>query len=483
MESINISRIKHEGRNYFLLQFSDWSLGNKVKKLPGTFFLPEYAGWLSPLHRVKPEMIVALLGDEVELRWAAGLGPANIIEPILSTSEDLGTKFKKNPSTRLAVVYLQPIVHKSEARIKLIYDWDPALNEKLKTIHGRRWSKTFGAWHLAVRFTPELLNIQFEGEIHFAWMPEGADKINPLGGNSLRPQRIKPLPKPRIKVNLTKEQEIELGKMREQMQLENKAHNTIRTYLSQIKLFWMYYTDKPTDEISEPDIRRYLLYLVNERKISESYHNQAINAIKFYYERILGWEPKGYYVQRPVASKRLPTVLAKEEVQDLLSVVTNLKHKAALSLMYSSGLRAGELLNLRMSDLDSDRMVILVRKGKGKKDRTTILSPKVLELLREYYIEHKPSFWLFEGEKGGRYSQRSLQQVFQRAKASAGILKSGGTHTLRHSFATHMLESGVDLRYIQALLGHESSETTEIYTHVSTRYLREIKSPIEDLLT
>ncbi|MEL7340275.1 MAG: site-specific integrase, partial [Bacteroidota bacterium] len=400
---------------------------------------------------------------EVEVRWRGG---KTNVEPESFLNGE-GSNLEKRKRKMVPQVYLQPIVHKGEARIKMIYEWDSDLNERMKGIPGRRWSKTFGAWHLPVRYTPELLTVQFREEISFAWFPEEKQaKLFDLGK-----RRIKPLPQKRKKVLLSKEHLLEAKKMEEQMQLENKAKNTIRTYLSQIKLFWSYYEAKAPHEISAPDIRRYLLYLVNERKVSESYHNQAINAIKFYYERILGWEPKGYYVQRPVASKRLPTVLAKEEVFDLLSVVTNLKHKAALSLMYSAGLRAGELLNLRLSDLDSDRMIILIRKGKGKKDRTTILAPTVLELLREYYHKYKPRVWLFEGESGGRYSSRSLQQVFQRAKVAAGILKPGGTHTLRHSFATHMLESGVDLRYIQALLGHESSETTEIYTHVSTRYL------------
>ncbi|MEL7535259.1 MAG: phage integrase N-terminal SAM-like domain-containing protein, partial [Bacteroidota bacterium] len=370
MERISVSRIQHEGRQYFLLQFSNWSLKDKVKQLPGTFYLPEFEGWLAPLSRINSKTLAAHFGSAIEIRWDAGF-MSDAKEKGESEAEASNESQNRGLSkAELPVVYLQPIVHKSEARIKLIYDWDPNLNEKLKNIQGRRWSKTFGAWHLGVRFTPELLNIQFEKEIHFAWMPEGATKINPFGGNALGQQRIRPIPKPRISVILTNEQKAELNKMKEQMQLENKAHNTIRTYLSQIKLFWMYYSAKLPHEITESEIRRYLLYLVNERKVSESYHNQAINAIKFYYERILGWQPKGYYVQRPVASKRLPTVLAKEEVQDLLSVLTNLKHKAALSLMYSSGLRAGELLNLRMSDLDSDRMVILVRKGKGKKDRT-----------------------------------------------------------------------------------------------------------------
>lgn len=477
MNTIKISRTRHEGRDYYLLTFFGWELTPVVKKLPGTFWAPDLFGWLSPVSRINPELLRSHFEQIALLKWEDEALSDTLFKAQAPKADKQSSPTRQKP----AEVYLQPIVHKSEARIKLIFEWSPKLSEQLKSIQGRRWSKTFGSWHVAVRYTPELLNIQFDGRIIFTWMPEGGTAIDPFGVAALGERRIKPIPKPRVKVRLTPEKLAELEKMKEQMQLENKAKNTIRTYLSQLKLFWMYFDTKLSHDISEDDIRRYLLYLVNERKVSESYHNQAINSIKFYYERILGWQPKGYYVQRPVASKRLPTVLAKEEVQDLLSVLTNLKHKAALSLMYSAGLRAGELLSLRMADLDSDRMVILVRKGKGKKDRTTILSPKVLELLREYYLEYKPKVWLFEGEKGGQYSQRSLQQVFQRAKAAAGILKPGGTHTLRHSFATHMLESGVDLRYIQALLGHESSETTEIYTHVSTRYLREIKSPIEDL--
>lgn len=475
MSMLVVSYVRYEGRKYYAIKISDFGLMPRVKRLPGAFWSPEMGSWLVPCARLSEDKLKTHFLSEVEVRWN---GKA-IAEGPESFSDGEGPNFRKEKQKSEWRVHLQPIVHKGEARIKLIYDWNQALNEKIKRISGRRWSKTFGTWHLPVRYTPELLNLQFQNEISFTWLPE--EKQVNIG--HLGERRIKPLPKKRQKVLLSEKHLLEERKMKEQMQLENKSDNTVRTYLSQIKLFWMYYKDKPPTEISAPDIRRYLLYLVNERNVSESYHNQAINAIKFYYERILGWEPKGYYVQRPVASKRLPTVFSKSEVFDLLSVVSNLKHKAALSLMYSAGLRAGELLNLRLSDLDSDRMIILVRRGKGKKDRTTILAPKVLDLLREYYYEYRPRMWLFEGESGGKYSSRSLQQVFQRAKASAGILKPGGTHTLRHSFATHMLESGVDLRYIQALLGHESSETTEIYTHVSTRYLREIKSPIEDIFS
>ncbi|MEL6653010.1 MAG: phage integrase N-terminal SAM-like domain-containing protein, partial [Bacteroidota bacterium] len=361
MSMLVVSNVRYKGRKYFALKISDFGLMPRIKRLRGAFWSPEMGAWLVPCARLSEEDLKSHFLPEVEIRWDGGnstLGPE-------SSLDGEGPRFQNRKKKSEWTVYLQPIVHKGEARIKLIYDWNHELNERVKGISGRRWSQTFGSWHLPVRYTPELLNIQFQDEVSFSWLPE--EKHLPIG--QLGERRIKPLPKKREKILLSQKHLLEEKKMKEQMQLENKAENTIRTYTSQIKLFWMYYKDKVPSEIAAPDIRRYLLYLVNERKISESYHNQAINAIKFYYERILGWEPKGYYVQRPVASKRLPTVFSKAEVFDLLSVLSNLKHKAALSLMYSAGLRAGELLNLRLSDLDSDRMIILIRKGKGKKDR------------------------------------------------------------------------------------------------------------------
>jgi integrase/recombinase XerD len=189
---------------------------------------------------------------------------------------------------------------------------------------------------------------------------------------------------------------------------------------------------------------------------------------------------KTYYIQRPKKEKVLPKVLSEQEVLSILHCSENLKHKAILSLIYSAGLRRGELINMKVNDIDSKRMYVIIRQGKGRKDRYSILSEKVLELLRRYFTEYKPKEWLFEGQFGGQYSATSIQNILRDAVTRAKIRKKVTVHTLRHCFATHLLEHGVDIRYIQELLGHESSKTTEIYTHITQRGLGKIKSPLDN---
>jgi site-specific recombinase XerD len=222
-------------------------------------------------------------------------------------------------------------------------------------------------------------------------------------------------------------------------------------------------------------------YLVIDRKVSASHQNQAINAIKFYYERVLGGQRKFYNLVRPNKEKALPNVLSTQEVTALLKATTNLKHRAILTTIYSSGLRIGEAINLKIKDIDSNRMQIRVEQAKGKKDRYTLLSTKTLTLLRTYIKTYRPKTHLFEGPEGGPYSARSIQVFFKERCQKAGITKKVTVHTLRHSFATHLLEKGTDLRYIQVLLGHESSKTTEIYTHMTTKGFDQIISPMDDL--
>lgn len=178
---------------------------------------------------------------------------------------------------------------------------------------------------------------------------------------------------------------------------------------------------------------------------------------------------------------KLPKVLSEKEVTAILNAVYNLKHKAMLLLIYSAGLRAGELINLRIEDIDSEQMRVFVRSGKGKKDRVTILSHKALTVLREYFKKYRPKEYLFEGQFGGKYSDSSLRRVFGNALKKAGNSKKVTLHSLRHSFATHLLERGVDMRYIQMLLGHNSSKTTEIYTHITHKGWQKIESPLDKL--
>jgi integrase/recombinase XerD len=257
---------------------------------------------------------------------------------------------------------------------------------------------------------------------------------------------------------------------------------TVENYCSQFVGFLKFISPNGCDDITEEKINGYLLYLVEEKKVSISTQNQAINAIKFYLERVLKGERKEYYVARPLKELKLPTVLSEDEVHDLLKATTNLKHKCMLFLLYSAGLRISELLNLRHADIDVHRSLIYIRGGKGKKDRVTLLSKVAFGSLYEYRQKYKPQTWLFEGPSGERYSSRSVNMIIKRSCRIAGITKCASAHTLRHSFATHLLERGTDIRYIQTLLGHESSLTTERYTHVTKKGFELLVSPLDNLV-
>ncbi|MCF7798114.1 MAG: site-specific integrase [Lentisphaeria bacterium] len=256
--------------------------------------------------------------------------------------------------------------------------------------------------------------------------------------------------------------------------------STIRTYMAYFKAFSNHFSGHNLENLTSAHINQYLLALIRDRAISSSQQNQRINAIKFYYEKVLGRQKLIFDIPRPAKEHKLPRVLSKNEIRRILGACTNLKHRCILTLIYSAGLRRSECIDLKITDIDSDRMVIHINGAKGKKDRVSLLSENTLILLREYYKVYKPKEYLFEGAHGGKYSPASIGMILKRAASQAGIFKTVTPHMLRHSFATHLLEQGTDLRYIQELLGHNSSKTTEIYTHVSKKALANIKNPVDD---
>jgi site-specific recombinase XerD len=266
--------------------------------------------------------------------------------------------------------------------------------------------------------------------------------------------------------------------LRKEMVSRKYSPKTIKAYIYYNKDL-LEFTGKGTDNIRERDIKDYLFHLVEEKKVATSTLNSAINALKFYYGTILK-KNFPYEIKRPRKDKKLPVVLSKEEIAKILSIVSNIKHKSILMLVYSAGLRVSEVVKLKPRDIDSERKLVFIKGAKGRKDRYTILSDVALDTLRRYYKEHRPNKWLFEGErKESRITVRTVQRIFKNSCEKANIRKEVGIHSLKHSFATHLLESGVDLRYIQELLGHKSSKTTEIYTHVSNKDLSKIKSPLD----
>jgi integrase/recombinase XerD len=267
----------------------------------------------------------------------------------------------------------------------------------------------------------------------------------------------------------------------EKLERMRYSQNTIKTYSHYMKDFMNHFHDRELQTITPGDINRYLLNLIRRRKISASQQNQRINAIKFYYEKVLGRKRQYYQLNRPRKEMKLPKILTVEEVEQVLKHCKNLKHKCILMTLYSGGLRRSELINLKITDIDSRRMLIRITDSKGHKDRHTLLSEKLLKMLRDYFRFYKPEYWLFEGQGGGQYSATSIENIFRSALKKANINKHATPHTLRHSFATHLLEQGINLRYIQELLGHSSIKTTEIYTHVSSRQLSKIKNPLDNL--
>jgi integrase/recombinase XerD len=267
--------------------------------------------------------------------------------------------------------------------------------------------------------------------------------------------------------------------MKMDLELKNFSPKTVSCYLTCMVHFVRHFGRSPA-ELGEEEIRNYLHYLIREKKASQSSINQAYSAMKVFYEVTLGRVWNGIRIPRSKIRKKLPVVLSMQEVHSLLASVGNLKHRAILTTIYSGGLRLGEATRLRVSDIDGERMTILVQAGKGNKDRYTVLGQRNLEILRRYYKAYRPTEWLFPSKDPAQpLSGSSVQRVFKKALHQAGIKKKASVHTLRHCFATHLLESGTDLYHIQRLLGHTTAKTTSVYLHITGRDLAKVKSPID----
>ena len=344
-----------------------------------------------------------------------------------------------------------------------------ALVEKLPNLG---WSEMFGMHHIPNnKNNISLIFKMFRGE---AW----------INGNFFFAERVLNNDNADIDVEWFRKRKLEDGfrpcpeEYLLKLELKRYSNNTVKAYVNCFEAFINYYGHLNPIDINENEIRSYLQKLVQEGK-SSSYINQAINSIKFFYEMVHGMPNRFYTIERPRKETRLPKVLSKQEVMAVIENTNNIKHKCIVALLYSSGLRRNELLNLKVTDIDSKRMMVGIRQAKGNKDRYTVLSNGLLEDLKTYYREYRPKEFLFEGANGGKYSSTSVLNIIGSAAKRAGIKRKVSPHMLRHSFATHLLENGTDIRHIQLLLGHNSTKTTEIYTHVANRSFMNIK----DLLT
>ncbi len=281
---------------------------------------------------------------------------------------------------------------------------------------------------------------------------------------------------------LTEVKKTELEQFKSWMEHKRYSESTVTSYTESLRRFFAFCKHKESENINSDDLVRYVHEYIIPHNFSYTYQNQTISAAKLFFREIKNSGLDVETFKRPIAQRKLPNVLSKEEVKLILNALKNTKHRTMLSLIYACGLRRSELLNLLPSHVDSNRKLLLIKQSKGNKDRIVPLSEKTIEMLRDYYKIEKPKKWLFEGEKPGeKYTEQSLQKVLKNTLLKAGIKKNVTLHWLRHSYATHLLELGTDLRYIQELLGHSSSKTTEIYTHVSTKNIQQIKSPFDDL--
>ncbi|BDD12581.1 integrase (plasmid) [Fulvitalea axinellae] len=269
--------------------------------------------------------------------------------------------------------------------------------------------------------------------------------------------------------------------MKEKLRVKRYSESTVRTYTSMFSEFLSYHYAHSPEEITADQIKAYMRHLVAEREVSESYQNQMINAIKFFYEKVLGGQRRTYFVERPRSGRNLPTVLSQTEMSALLKGIPNVKHKTIVTVIYSCGLRISELISMKVSDIDYGSRRILLKQAKGKKDRYVPLAERTELMVRAYLKRYNPEEYLFEGPSGGQYSPSSVRKFLKRYSKAVGIKKNVCPHTLRHSCATHLLENGVDLRYIQHLLGQNDSKTTEVYTHITEMGLNNIKNPLDQL--
>ena len=288
-------------------------------------------------------------------------------------------------------------------------------------------------------------------------------------------------PKPVQKRKLSEQGLKELEELERTLTLKGMSTSTINTYKYMVTIFFSRFMNQDVKMVSKEDIEGFIYQLIKESHISESFQNQMINAVKAYYEYVLGMPREYYDIIRPKKSVTIPNVLSEEEVIKIIQFPNNIKHRALLWTIYSAGLRISEVVNLRINDINSKDGYIFVKGAKGKKDRKTILSERLIFLLRRYYIEHKPSYWLFEGQTGGKYSVGSIRKIFRRAVKGTNSNPWATVHTLRHSFATHCLQNRISMRHVQSMLGHNSPKTTEIYTKTIEINNKKIQSPLDNL--
>ncbi len=388
---------------------------------------------------------------------------------------------------------LRPLQHQSKEWIGIYFNHDDTVHGILRKELYAKWTKTHRCWYvplskesfdelkkslqkIAILETAELRKyLEQKKRLSTAKQPAGrkTEISKAVTSSAKHPVIISPVNKHVLKL------------MEQQLKLKAFSSSTIRTYLNEMTQLLLTLKEVPADELKPDHLKRYLVYCYEQLGLKENTLHSRINAMKFYYEQVLHREKFFWEIPRPKKPLLLPKLLNEKELGKMFNALANKKHKAMMFTAYSAGLRVSEIVNLKIKDIDSHRMQIFISRAKGKKDRYVNLSPVLLDILRSYIgtYKPKPGVFLFESEQTNTaYPIRTVQQIFSNAKIKAGILKDVGIHSLRHSFATHLLDKGTDIRYIKDLLGHFDIRTTERYLHVSKQQLVNVASPLDDLI-
>lgn len=383
---------------------------------------------------------------------------------------------------QLPTVKLKYAIHNEKEVVQILFIKNDEVTQLLRCTTEMRWSKTMNCWHLPFykTITQDLFGL-LKNKVYLDYSELKTNIVSEK--EPLRKPTTQQVTKPTEELqNLSEEVVKKMEEFKYWLLSKRYSQSTIDTYTDCLKTFLRFYASKPLCDITNNDVILFNNHYILANNFSASFQNQIVNAVKLFFSKIENKKLNPELIHRPKRPKLLPNVLSKEEVKLILNAHSNIKHKVMLSLIYSCGLRCGELLHLKPEHIDSKRNVVIIKQSKGRKDRIAPLSDKIIIMLREYFIACKPKIYLFEGQTAGEpYDERSLQNVLKQSLAKVNILKPVSLHWLRHSYATHLLENGTDLRYIQEILGHSSSKTTEIYTHVSTKNIQKIVSPFDYL--
>ncbi len=401
----------------------------------------------------------------------------------------------------MEAVTLKPLYHNNIECIGIYSRQNSTLNHYYQKKAGAKWSRTNKCWYMpCTEKNYELLCKALAGkaivdvaELKKYLLEKKKNKKDILFSheNKIDVKAViaktaliqsKPVRQTILPYKLSKENNDALQKFKQQLVLKSYSASTIRTYTNEFMQFLQTIGSVPATEFTTARIKNYLQYCFVSLKLSEATLHSRINSLKFYYEQVLRKEKFFWEIPRPKKPLQLPKVISKEQVASLINAIENTKHKTIIMMAYACGLRVSEVVSLKVKHVDGQRKLLFIEQAKGKKDRVVSLGPSMLIMLREYYKRYKPGEFLFEGQfENEHLTTRSIQQVLQRAKEKAGIKQNGSMHMLRHSFATHLLDKGIDVVFIQKLLGHNDIKTTLKYLHVTNKDLVHILSPLEDI--